>query len=413
MPPFETERQSDDRGVVVAGGRPIPLPPGPCASPRWPSRSSDGTAPAPALPRGRTDIVQTLGSWLPYRALTAALVERATSSRGIRPAVRSETATFAAARSGRRSPLHRPRHAQARAGLATERPLPRTSPHASVPRSHPRNPVPPSWFCTTSMVSSARRSRACCIPLPVLGFAAFQGARFPIPDLANQIRAGGPTPSSRRTLTPPEEIPDCSRTTSPWPLPPCRWLPVPLGSSDVAVASTTLRAPPDRSLDFEAFLRCRVWKLPDRCRSHSPLFFHGLCSPSRSLPRPDGTLAIDPWCRRRRKSEENRASSNKLRSAPAASVGGRPVHTLLAEGGLGGGTTTRIRRSRSGHLTPGTDAVPKNNTGRETPAPPEGGRRLASMPSPVREDERGRFTEAVGIPSRVHRGTVGNRSSRA
>jgi hypothetical protein len=44
---------------------------------------------------------------------------------------------------------------------------------ASVSRSHPRNRVPSSWFCTTSTVSAAPCSRACCIPLPILGFATF------------------------------------------------------------------------------------------------------------------------------------------------------------------------------------------------------------------------------------------------
>jgi hypothetical protein len=43
----------------------------------------------------------------------------------------------------------------------------------SVPRRQPRNRVPSSWFCTTSTVSAAPCSRACCIPLPILGFATF------------------------------------------------------------------------------------------------------------------------------------------------------------------------------------------------------------------------------------------------
>jgi len=34
--------------------------------------------------------------------------------------------------------------------------------------------VPPSWFLTTSTVCSSSTSRACCIPLPILGFTAFQ-----------------------------------------------------------------------------------------------------------------------------------------------------------------------------------------------------------------------------------------------
>jgi len=46
-------------------------------------------------------------------------------------------------------------------------------------RHHPSSLVPSSWFRTTSTVFSARSSRACCIPLPVVGFAAFR--RNPLP----------------------------------------------------------------------------------------------------------------------------------------------------------------------------------------------------------------------------------------
>lgn len=40
-------------------------------------------------------------------------------------------------------------------------------------RYHPTHHVPPSWFLTTSASFSAQAPRACCIPLPVLRFAAF------------------------------------------------------------------------------------------------------------------------------------------------------------------------------------------------------------------------------------------------
>jgi len=74
--------------------------------------------------------------------------------------------------------------------LPTERPLPHASPHASVPRNHPRNRVPSSWFCTTSTVSSARRLRACCIPLPAMGFVAFLMSRIPDPRSGEPDRGG-------------------------------------------------------------------------------------------------------------------------------------------------------------------------------------------------------------------------------
>jgi len=183
----------------------LPCSPRPCTLPRWPSGSSGGAAPEPTLPCGRTGIVQTLGSWLPYRALTAALVELATSSRGIRPAVRSETATCAAARFGRRPPLHRPRNTQACPGVRHRASTPT---HVAVcfgpEENHPRNPVPSSWFRTTSTVSSARRSRACCIPLPVMGFAAFLESDSRSPAWQARPRREDRHPSSRRTSYPPK-----------------------------------------------------------------------------------------------------------------------------------------------------------------------------------------------------------------
>jgi len=118
--------------------------------------------------------VRTLGSWLLYRALTAALVELDLLSWDSSGGAVSKPRLAPQPRSGRRPPLHRPRDAQARPECSpTERPLPHASPRASVSRNHPRDPVPSSWFHTTSTVSSARRSRACCIPLPVMGFVAF------------------------------------------------------------------------------------------------------------------------------------------------------------------------------------------------------------------------------------------------
>jgi hypothetical protein len=162
------------------------------------------------------------------------------------------------------------------------------------------------------------------------GVRRVSGAGFPILDLASQIVAGGPNPSSRRTLTPPEGTLDCSRTTSPWPLPPCRSPPVLLGSSSDAVASAILRALPDRSVDFGAFLRCRVQTPRDRCRSSGALSFHGLCSPSRSFQATAGTQA----CVRRAADDENPKTtvriSAKLRSASTASVRCGPRLTSLA-----------------------------------------------------------------------------------
>jgi len=88
-----------------------------------------------------------------------------------------------------------------------------------------RDPVPSSWFCTTPMVSSARRLRACCIPLPVMRFAAFPGTELPFQPVRDRQVRGSRSISRDAVHTPRRIPPDRSRTTSPWPLPPCRYLP--------------------------------------------------------------------------------------------------------------------------------------------------------------------------------------------
>lgn len=64
--------------------------------------------------------------------------------------------------------------------------------------------VPSSWFCTTSTGSSSLTSRACCIPLPILGFTAF--------------RSVAKRTSSRCTMPCGAFLPDGSLDTSPPPL---------------------------------------------------------------------------------------------------------------------------------------------------------------------------------------------------
>jgi hypothetical protein len=244
------------------------------------------------------------------------------------------------------------------------------------------------------------------------GVRRVSGAGFPIQDLASQIAAGGPIPSSRRTFTPPEGTLDCSRTTSPWPLPPCRWPPVPFASSSVAVASVVLRAPPDRSLDFEALLRHRVQTSRDRCRPSDALSFHGLCSPSRSLRR---TQALKP--------APAVLLTTKIRRRPCVSATSSVPHPQRPYAANPGPPS--LRKPNSG-VTPSLDPEePNGATWHQTPMPfrrmpPAGMRRPARRPSTSRsrsvsrhEDERGRVPEAVGIPSAVHRGTAGSRSSRA
>lgn len=76
------------------------------------------------------------------------------------------------------------------------------------------DPVPPAWSLTTSAVSSARPSWACCIPLPTMRFDAFPTSSFP--------RTNRPLDLCRlpRTAYTPRRIPLIySRTASPRPLP--------------------------------------------------------------------------------------------------------------------------------------------------------------------------------------------------
>lgn len=99
-------------------------------------------------------------------------------------------------------------------------------------------PFRPRGFTPPRRLPPLGRSRACCIPLPVMGFAAF-------PDTGFLDRPGTCTRQApgrqecrcipRDAVHTPRRIPlDRSRTTSPWPLPPCRSLlsrsPLPIGS---------------------------------------------------------------------------------------------------------------------------------------------------------------------------------------
>jgi len=85
-----------------------------------------------------------------------------------------------------------------------------------------RHPVPSSWFRTTSMVSSARRSRACCVPLPVMRFAAFPASELPFRPVRDRLVRGSRGISRDAVFTPRRIPPYRSRSTSLWPLPPCR-----------------------------------------------------------------------------------------------------------------------------------------------------------------------------------------------
>jgi hypothetical protein len=413
MPPFETERLSDDRGVVVAGGWLVPAP----------SRTLRVTALAFEVFRRRRAVTDPPLRKNRNRADPRALAPLQ-SSHCCPGRTRPPLVGFV------RRCVPKPRLApQPGSGAdppstdpVTRKRAPGVSRRASTPtyvaaRFGCKEPslqlVPSSWFCTTSTVSSARRSRACCIPLPVMGFAAFleAGSRSSTwqarswREVRNLPRDALHTPRRHHRLQP------YHVTVAVAPLPlaidPARLVGTP------PLPAPSLRAPPDRSLDFEAFLRRRIWTPRDRFQSRGILSFHGLCSPSRSLP--DRTRAlmptsvVSPMTKIRRKPSVSATSSVPHLTA---SVRCKPRPVLLAEDELGGDTNSPTRRSERGHWhqTP----LPFRRTtpaGKHHPAR----RRLAPRSRSVsrHEDERGRVPEAVGIPSTVHRESVGCRSSRA
>jgi hypothetical protein len=80
--------------------------------------------------------------------------------------------------------------------------------------SHPRRTFRPRGFAPPRRLPPPERSRACCIPLPILGFAAF-------PTRPPRFRADRRLPRDG-LRTPRRMFPSGSRTASPRPLPPCR-----------------------------------------------------------------------------------------------------------------------------------------------------------------------------------------------
>jgi len=141
----------------------------------------------------------TLGSWLPFRAV---VVRSARISPGFLP-WNSSAASPSTRLSGVHSRMHRCMLRSRRFQL--------------------RDPVPSSWFRTTPMGSSARRARACRIPLPILRSAVFPASELPFQPVDRPIRRARGIP--RDALHTPRRIPtDGSRSTSLWPLPPCRCL---------------------------------------------------------------------------------------------------------------------------------------------------------------------------------------------
>jgi len=129
--------------------------------------------------------------------------------------------------------------------------------------SHPRRTFRPRGFAPPRRLPPPERSRACCIPLPILGFAAF-------PTRSPRFRADRRLPRDA-LRTPRRMIPSGSRTASPRPLPPCRFH------------------------DFEALLHLRVrYACHGLLRDLRPVL-PGLRSPFKVLPDDSEARCDRPW----------------------------------------------------------------------------------------------------------------------
>jgi len=147
----------------------------------------------------------------------------------------------------------------------------------SVDRSHPIDPVPPSWFRTTSTASSAAGSRACCVPVPdeVHRVSGLLIPAIPatLADDPNRVGLGRPSP--RRTSHPSKNPPHAGHTETVW----HRRGP----ATPAAAPRHRGRCPPAVST---ASRLCSAWSpaplRPPLPASPTGRVLPGLCSPSRS-----------------------------------------------------------------------------------------------------------------------------------
>jgi hypothetical protein len=209
--------------------------------------------------------------------------------------------------SGSVPPLHRPCRASTPASVAA------CFGHGE---SLLRDPVPSSWFCTTPMVSSARRLRACCIPLPVMRFAVFPARRPSDSVLPKQPGLGAAGHFPRRCSYPSKNSPrlqpfHIAVAVAPLPFRPSCSTPSP-GS----VAGSGSRSFVGRRVDFEAFLRCRVRSavttVAGRGAPYPSVGFvplQGTFSES-GAPRPRSSRRVSRW------SPKRPAMRDELRSIP-------------------------------------------------------------------------------------------------
>jgi hypothetical protein len=286
--------------------------------------------------RRTRDSERTLGSWLPYRVLTCRpgrITDLLSWDSSRRTDLRTHDSRRGldlldlAANSIRRSsgvvtPLHRHpfRASTPPIAIADDRFGPGATCLGILFR--------PRGFAPPRRLPPLGRSRACCIPLPVMGFVAFPALGFPTASRQvpkdRVLSAGVPMHSPRRCSHP------SKNSTRPQPHHvTVAVAPLPF-AADRRDPSRRLRCrrhrsePSDRSVGFEALLRRRVRDALQPLPAGGRPILPGLCSPSRSFPETRGhPRPLDSPCIHRDISEDH-TMLQELRSSPAGLAPRRP-----------------------------------------------------------------------------------------
>jgi len=367
------------------------------------------------LSRRTEDSERTLGSWLPCRVLTCRpgrisdLLSWDSSRRTDLRALTTRVVSGPCRPCGRRGP--------AKLGCR-DTPPPTSLPSVHSPESSllPTRFGPeatclgilfrPRGFAPPRRLPPLGRSRACCIPLPVMGFAAFPALGFPTVQPAvpkdRALSAGVPMHSPRRLSHPsknstrlqPHHV-TVAVAPLPFPADPSRPLAAsPLPETSFGTTRTRVSASrPSSAVESVTPLL----PLPAGGRPILP----GLCSPSRSFPEAREhpcplALALHPP----RQSEEN-TMLQELRSAPSR-LAPRGPHRLAPRGDRRWGWLHQGRPKTPpvGHLAPDIERSENHPTGKHHRGR---SREIPRVEARYARRCNGTGFDADGIPPSVHR----------